>query len=180
MHFGNLANPFFTIGHSTQPIVVFVDLLGDAGVRLIVNVRTIPRSRTNPQYHRHVLTESLSAFEIGYEHIAGLGGLRGRKRDVPPAMNAFWENQSFHNYADHAMTEDFHSSLIRLRELGHAQQCAIMCAETVWWRCHRRMPKRAVCFRFLVGNDGHFYTDGMDRLLRNKRCGDLFIAHSRA
>jgi len=102
-----------------------------AGVRLIVDVRTIPRSRTNPQYHRHVLTESLSAFEIGYEHIAGLGGLRGRKRDVPPAMNAFWENQSFHNYADYAMTEDFHSSLIRLRELGHAQQCAIMCAETV-------------------------------------------------
>ena len=93
MHFGNLANPFFTIGHSTRPIVVFVDLLGDAGVRLIVDVRTIPRSRTNPQYHRHVLTESLSAFEIGYEHIAGLGGLRGRKRDVPPAMNAFWETE---------------------------------------------------------------------------------------
>ena len=76
---------------------------------------------------------------IEYEHLASLGRLRGRKRDVPAGVNAFWQNQRFHNYADYAMGEDFHSGLIRLRELGHATQCAIMCAEAVWWRCHRRI-----------------------------------------
>ncbi len=82
---------------------------------------------------------TLSEFHIAYEHIAALGGLRGRKRDVPPAVNAFWENKSFHNYADYAMGEDFRSGLAKLRELGHAERCAIMCAEAVWWRCHRRI-----------------------------------------
>jgi uncharacterized protein (DUF488 family) len=134
-----MANPFFTIGHSTRPIVSFVDLLRGEEIRLVVDVRTVPRSRTNSQYNRDVLPASLSASRIAYEHIAALGGLRGRQRDVPPAVNAFWENQSFHNYADYAMSEDFHSGLIRLRELGHAKQCAIMCAEAVWWRCHRRI-----------------------------------------
>src|SRR5204863_8203550 len=66
-------------------------------------------------------------------------GLRGRKRDVPANVNAFWQNQRFHNYADYAMSEELHSGLIKLRELGHATQCAIMCAEAVWWRCHRRI-----------------------------------------
>jgi uncharacterized protein (DUF488 family) len=134
-----MANPFFTIGHSTRPIVSFVDLLRGEEIRLVVDVRTVPRSRTNSQYNRDVLPASLSASRIAYEHIAALGGLRGRQRDVPPAVNAFWENQSFHNYADYAMSEDFHSGLIRLRELGDAQRCAIMCAESVWWRCHRRI-----------------------------------------
>ena len=134
-----MANPFFTIGHSTRPTAAFVDLLRAAEVRLVVDVRTVPRSRTNPQYNREVLAESLSAFQLAYEHIAALGGLRGRQRDVPPDVNGFWENQSFHNYADYAMSEDFHSGLIQLRELGNAKRCAIMCAEAVWWRCHRRI-----------------------------------------
>jgi len=134
-----MANPFFTIGHSTRPFAAFADLLTKVEVRLVVDVRTVPRSSTNPQYNRDVLPESLSAYQIAYEHMAVLGGLRGRKRDVLPTVNAFWENQSFHNYADYAMSEDFHSGLIKLRELGHARQCAIMCAEAVWWRCHRRI-----------------------------------------
>jgi uncharacterized protein (DUF488 family) len=134
-----MRNPFFTIGHSTRPIAAFVDLLRDAEVRLVVDVRTIPRSRANPQYGSEMLAHSLSAFQIAYEHIAALGGLRGRKRDVPPAVNGFWENQSFHNYADYAMSGDFHSGLVRLRELGHGRRCAIMCAEALWWRCHRRI-----------------------------------------
>jgi uncharacterized protein (DUF488 family) len=134
-----MAHPFFTIGHSTRPIAAFVDLLRNAKVRLIIDVRTVPRSRTNPQYNWDALPESLSQFQIVYEHIAALGGLRGRRQDVPAAVNAFWENQSFHNYADYAMSESFHSGLIRLRELGHTKRCAIMCAEAVWWRCHRRI-----------------------------------------
>jgi uncharacterized protein (DUF488 family) len=134
-----MANPFFTIGHSTRPIATFVDLLGEAEVGLVIDVRTVPRSRTNPQYNGDVLPASLSAFEIEYEHIAALGGLRGRQRDVPADVNAFWKNDNFHNYADYALSEEFRSGLLRLRELGHAKRCVIMCAEAVWWRCHRRI-----------------------------------------
>jgi uncharacterized protein (DUF488 family) len=134
-----VANPFFTIGHSTRSIADFVSLLQDADVHLVVDVRTVPRSRTNPQFNRDVLPQALSEFQIGYEHIAALGGLRGRKRNVPPATNAFWSNQSFHNYADYAMSDDYRAALAQLRALGHERRCAIMCAEAVWWRCHRRI-----------------------------------------
>lgn len=136
---GRPIRPFFTIGHSTRPIGELVDLLRNAEVQLVVDVRTVPRSRANPQYNSDALPETLSESRIDYEHFAALGGLRGRKRDVPADVNGFWQNQSFHNYADYAMGEDFRSGLIRLRELGHARQCAIMCAEAVWWRCHRRI-----------------------------------------
>ena len=134
-----MPHPFFTIGHSTRSVGEFVELLGESQVELIADVRTIPRSRTNPQYNADVLPASLDEFHIGYEHIPALGGLRGRKADVSPTINAFWQNQSFHNYADYAMGEDFRSGLAQLRELGHAGRCAIMCAEAVWWRCHRRI-----------------------------------------
>ena len=134
-----MGHPFFTIGHSTRAIGSFVGLVKDAQVRLVVDVRTVPRSRANAQYNRDVLPASLSACEIGYEHIAALGGLRGRQREVPPDLNAFWENDSFRNYADYALSTDFHSGFGRLRELGHAERCTIMCAEAVWWRCHRRI-----------------------------------------
>jgi uncharacterized protein (DUF488 family) len=134
-----MRNPFFTIGHSTRPITAFTELLKEAKVGLVVDVRTVPRSRTNPQYNTDVLPGSLIDSQIEYEHSAALGGLRGRARDVPADVNAFWENQSFHNYADYAMGESFRAGLTRLRELGHVRRCAIMCAEAVWWRCHRRI-----------------------------------------
>ena len=132
-------NPFFTVGHATHSISDFVGIIKSAGVTFVVDVRTVPRSRTNPQYDRDVLPESLAGFQIGYEHIAPLGGLRGRSRDVPPDVNAFWRNESFHNYADYAMGSDFRAGLDRLIEHGRNQRCAIMCAETLWWRCHRRI-----------------------------------------
>jgi uncharacterized protein (DUF488 family) len=130
---------FFTIGHSTRPIGEFVDLLANAEVALLADVRTVPRSRTNPQYNSEILAMTLPECQIEYHHIAALGGLRGRQRDVPADVNAYWQNQSFHNYADYAMSGDFHSGLTRLRELGQVAPCAIMCAEAVWWRCHRRI-----------------------------------------
>jgi uncharacterized protein (DUF488 family) len=134
-----MTHPFYTIGHSTRPIEELVAMLREAGVTLVVDVRTVPRSRRNPQYNGDALPPALAAAGVGYEHIAELGGLRGKKRDVPPSLNGFWENQSFHNYADYAMGEDFQRGLARLRELGSSQRCAIMCAEAVWWRCHRRI-----------------------------------------
>jgi uncharacterized protein (DUF488 family) len=130
---------FFTIGHSTRPIESFVALLQEAGARLVVDVRSVPRSHTNPQYNRETLPASLAPFQVGYEAIGELGGLRGRQRAVAPAVNGFWEHDSFHNYADYAMGEEFRSGFERLRELGRAKTCAIMCAEAVWWRCHRRI-----------------------------------------
>ncbi len=134
-----MTHPFFTIGHSTRPVSEFVDLLKAAQVGCVLDVRSVPRSRTNPQYNYDILPEALAQFQIGYEHIAALGGLRGRKEDVPPDVNAFWQNQSFHNYADYTLTPPFHDGLARLRVLGHERRCAIMCAEAVWWRCHRRI-----------------------------------------
>jgi uncharacterized protein (DUF488 family) len=131
--------PFFTIGHSTRPIDEFVGLLRYAEVRHVVDVRTVPRSRTNPQYNDDVLPVSLREFQIGYTLVAALGGLRGRQCDVPETVNAFWQNQSFHNYADYALSKSFRLGLNTLRDLGHVSRCAIMCAEAVWWRCHRRI-----------------------------------------
>jgi uncharacterized protein (DUF488 family) len=131
--------PFFTIGHSTRPVSEFVDLLKAAQIDLIADVRTVPRSRTNPQYNCDTLPETLAPFAIGYEHIAALGGLRARARDVSTNLNAFWENQNFHNYADYALSPPFGRGLARLRALGQERRCAIMCAEAVWWRCHRRI-----------------------------------------
>jgi uncharacterized protein (DUF488 family) len=134
-----MAHPFHTIGHGRRPLAEFVELLQGVEVRLVVDVRTVPRSRTNPQYNRDVLPGSLAPFAVGYEHIAALGGLRGRVREVPQDVNAFWDNESFHNYADHAMSPAFRGGLSHLRALGRERRCAIMCAETVWWRCHRRI-----------------------------------------
>ncbi|HVY58482.1 MAG TPA: DUF488 domain-containing protein [Xanthobacteraceae bacterium] len=134
-----MSQPFFTIGHSTRPIAEFVTLLKESQIGRVVDVRTVPRSRTNPQYNADVLPAALAPFDVGYEHLAALGGLRARIKNVPADVNAFWENQSFHNYADYATTEAFRRGLSRLRELGRAERCAIMCAEAVWWRCHRRI-----------------------------------------
>ena len=134
-----MPQPFLTIGHSTRAIGEFVALLAPNEVKRVIDVRTVPRSRTNPQYNADTLPESLARHGIGYEHIAALGGLRGRRKDVAPETNGYWENASFHNYADYAMGGEFRAGLERLLAIGHEQRCAIMCAESVWWRCHRRI-----------------------------------------
>lgn len=129
----------YTIGHSTRTIEAFVELLRTGGVRRVIDVRSIPRSRTNPQYNLDVLGETLAAWQIGYSLIPELGGRRGLQKTVAPEVNGFWKNQSFHNYADYAMSGEFHTGLERLLALSAEMPCAIMCAEAVWWRCHRRI-----------------------------------------
>jgi uncharacterized protein (DUF488 family) len=116
-----------------------VKILGSAAVRLVIDVRTVPRSRTNPQYNADVLPGELEPHDIGYGRIAELGGLRGRSRDVSPEVNAFWNNKSFHNYADYALSDDFEAGLETLIALAEERATAIMCSEAVWWRCHRRI-----------------------------------------
>jgi uncharacterized protein (DUF488 family) len=134
-----MSNPFFTIGHSTRPIDEFVALLTAAEVRLVVDVRTVPRSRTNPQFNRETLPASLAGQGVAYEHCPALGGLRKKQPGISPDANAFWENASFHNYADYALSEEFRLSVEKLRALGHRARLTVMCAESLWWRCHRRI-----------------------------------------
>jgi uncharacterized protein (DUF488 family) len=131
------AMSFFTIGHSTRSTAEFADFLRASQVELVVDVRHMPRSRTNPQFNREILTEELQSFQVGYVHLAPLGGLRSRRLETSP--NLLWQNSSFRNYANYAMTEEFHQGLTELRTLGHKRRSAIMCAEAVWWRCHRRI-----------------------------------------
>lgn len=156
-----MAFPFFTIGHSTRPIEEFIELLTASEVALVVDVRSVPRSRTNPQFNRETLPESLSGYQIAYEHIAALGGLRPRASNIAPDVNGFWENQSFHNYADYAMSAEFRAGLDRLRQFGKTRRCAVMCAEAVWWRCHRRI----IADYLLIAGDEVFHILGPGKIV---------------
>jgi uncharacterized protein (DUF488 family) len=120
----------------------------------------VPRSRRNPQYNEDVLGEELAPYQVGYARIGDLGGLRGRSTEVPPEVNAFWENQSFHNYADYALSDQFGAALSGLMELSSSRRCAIMCAEAVWWRCHRRI----IADYLLAGGREVFHLMGAERV----------------
>ena len=132
-------HPICTIGHSTRSIDEFVELLRAGNVQRVIDVRSIPRSRRNPQYNVDTLPGTLSAWQIGHTIIPELGGLRSRQKDVAEGVNGFWTNPSFHNYADYAMSDAFRRGFDRLEELCTDTPCAIMCSEAVWWRCHRRI-----------------------------------------
>ena len=133
------AHPIYTIGHSTRPIEAFVEILRLGKVRRLVDVRSIPRSRTNPQYNLDVLPERLAAWQISHTIIPELGGRRGRQKAVPPEVNGYWRNRSFHNYADYALSKGFRAGLEELMVFGRERRTAVMCSEAVWWRCHRRI-----------------------------------------
>jgi uncharacterized protein (DUF488 family) len=130
--------PVHTIGHSSRSIVEFAALLKVGSVSMVVDIRKTPRSRSNPQFNGDTLSEALSAWQIDYARIEELGGRRAKSRAVPPELNAFWTNQSFHNYADYTLSDAFRSGLSQLRPLSLERRLAVMCSEAVWWRCHRR------------------------------------------
>lgn len=125
-----------TVGHSTRPIEAFLELLCSHRVTQLIDVRTVPRSRHNPQFNADVLPASLAAANIGYEHASGLGGFR---RPVPDSANAGWRNLSFRGYADYMQTVEFAANLASVIELALADRVALMCAEAVPWRCHRSL-----------------------------------------
>jgi uncharacterized protein (DUF488 family) len=133
-----LAN-FYTIGHSNRSIEAFLLLLNRPGVALLIDVRTLPRSRFYPQFNTDALAQALRGVGIGYRHMPALGGLRGARQDGNPSPNGFWENGRFRNYADYTATAEFKQGFDELLELGRTQICAIMCAEADWRRCHRRI-----------------------------------------
>ena len=129
----------FTIGHSTRTIAEFVALLAQVAVESVVDVRSIPRSRTNPQFNADILPGSLAEAGMTYRHLRTLGGRRHRSQDQTPSPNTLWRNESFRNYADYAASEAFRAGLDELEALARRQCCAVMCAEVLWWRCHRRI-----------------------------------------
>jgi uncharacterized protein (DUF488 family) len=133
-----LSLPFHTIGHSTRALGEFTGLLHESEIELLADVRSIPRSRTNPQFNQETLPAFLGAEGIAYAHIAALGGRRGR-RGGEPSPNGYWTHPAFRNYADYALGDAFDEGLSTLLGLGHGKRCAIMCSEAVWWRCHRRI-----------------------------------------
>jgi len=131
--------PFFTVGHSTRSIEEFIEVLQSTEIGLVIDVRRLPGSRRHPQFNEQALRESLGTASIRFERIAELGGRRPVSQDVPFEVNAFWLNRSFHNYADHALSEEFQRGLAQLLEHGREHRTTVMCSEAVWWRCHRRI-----------------------------------------
>jgi uncharacterized protein (DUF488 family) len=127
----------WTIGHSTRTIDEFISLLKENEIKVLADVRAFPGSKRYPQFNKDALAESLSAHGIRYEHFSELGGKRKSRSD---SRNAAWRNTSFRGYADYMETEQFQKGIARLRDVAaEAGPTAIMCAEAVWWRCHRSL-----------------------------------------
>jgi uncharacterized protein (DUF488 family) len=133
-----------TIGHSTRPLEELIALLKAHGVKQLVDVRSIPRSRHNPQFNRDTLSTKLRNTRIGYRHMKGLGGLRHPRKDSP---NTAWRNAGFRGFADYMQTAEFAENLQKLIELAKKKPAAIMCAEAVPWRCHRSLISDALTVR---------------------------------
>lgn len=134
----------FTIGHSTRPIGEFIELLRAHGVKQILDIRTVPKSRHNPQFNGDALAASLHAAGISYVHLNELGGLR---RARPDSVNLGWRNASFRGYADYMQTKEFAEGIERAIRLAEGQPSALMCAEAVPWRCHRSLVADALLVR---------------------------------
>lgn len=132
-----------TIGHSNRSLEEFTDLLRDAQVGTLVDVRKLKGSRKYPHFNEEVLREALPNENISYTWIEQLSGRRSKSREIDPRVNGLWRNQSFHNYADYTLSDEFGGGLDELLKLGtdrdDDRRVAIMCAEAVWWRCHRRL-----------------------------------------
>jgi len=131
--------PIFTVGHSTRSVEELIAMLAGNDVDLVCDVRSYPRSRRHPQFNAENLPTDLAAAGIGYEHLKVLGGRRGRQDLGRPSPNGLWREEAFRNYADYALTPPFRAALDDLRVRAGETTAAIMCAETVWWRCHRRI-----------------------------------------
>jgi uncharacterized protein (DUF488 family) len=140
---GPAARTIFTIGHSTRPLDEFVALLARNGVTQLADVRTVPKSRRHPQFVRETLAESLPRAGVAYRHFPGLGGLR---KPRPDSGNTAWRNESFRGYADYLQTPPFALALDELLAWA-GPPTAIMCAEAVWWQCHRQLIADALVAR---------------------------------
>lgn len=133
-----------TIGHSNRPLETFLNLLQSNEVARVLDVRTVPRSRHNPQFNQAALITSLEAVKISYTHLPGLGGLRHARADSP---NCGWHNLSFRGYADYMQSSEFADNVEWVENLANTERCVLMCAEAVPWRCHRSLIGDALLVR---------------------------------
>ena len=138
------ANAVFTVGHSTRPLAEFIALVKAYGVLRIADIRSVPRSRHNPQFNAETLGPALNEAELDYTPLKALGGLRHTRKDSP---NRGWRNDSFRGYADYMQTAEFEAGLAELMALSKTERTAIMCAEAVPWRCHRSLVADALLVR---------------------------------
>ena len=134
-----MGRTLYTLGHSTRSADDLVDILLAFGVTRLIDIRSFPRSRTNPQFNLDVLPATLHGAGVAYVALASLGGRRTKSKRMDEGANAGWEQRPFHNYADYAETAPFREGLQELLDMASHETCAIMCAEAVWWRCHRRI-----------------------------------------
>ncbi|NUH65458.1 DUF488 domain-containing protein [Sulfitobacter sp. S0837] len=134
-----MSGGFYTIGHSNRQPEVVIDMLREAQIGLLIDVRSFPKSRSNPDFNDDRFPDRLAEVQIGYRHMLALGGRRKKQPQVDDAVNDFWRVRSFHNYADYALGPEFQAAFAELLELGSKQRVAMMCSEAVWWRCHRRI-----------------------------------------
>ncbi len=131
--------PVLTVGHSTRSLAELIELLIAADVTDVIDVRAFPRSRRHPQFNIETLPSALAAAGIGYAHMPALGGRRGRQPGIDASLNGYWKNQSFHNFADYALTQPFADALAAVRTMARHGRPALMCAEALWQNCHRRL-----------------------------------------
>lgn len=165
----------YTIGHSTRPLEEFIVLLRSHGVRQLADVRSIPRSRHNPQYEKGTLAKSLRSRRVNYRHLKALGGRRRARRDSE--LNAGWRSAAFRGYADYMQTQEFAAGLDALLELARKRPTAVMCAEAVPWRCHRSMIADSLTGRgvpvFHIMGAGRARPHALNPMARRSRGGRL-------
>lgn len=154
-----MAVTIWSIGHSTHSLEELVDLLQRHRIEMVADVRTVPKSRRNPQFHTDSLAESMPEVGVAYRHFPALGGWRRSRPDSP---NGAWRNASFRGYADYAMTDDFLAAVAELRDLASGLRIAMMCSEALWWRCHRRIISDRLVYQGdtveHIGSDGRTTT----------------------
>ncbi|MDD5489284.1 MAG: DUF488 domain-containing protein [Candidatus Moranbacteria bacterium] len=164
----------YTIGHSTRPANEFIDVLNAYNIEKVLDVRTVPKSRHNPQFNKEQLGKTLEEVNIGYQHLKLLGGLRHTTKN---SVNLGWKNASFRGYADYMQTADFSKGLDELINLAEKQTVAVMCAEAVPWRCHRSMIADALTkknFKVIhILNDESSYPHRLTAFLKIKS-GKIF------
>jgi uncharacterized protein (DUF488 family) len=171
----------WTVGHSTHSLDVFVELLRVSEIALLIDVRTAPGSRRHPHFSADALEASLPERGIAYRRCQALGGWRRRVADSP---NGGWRNESFRGYADYAMSNEFAGALTELRGVASEQRTVMMCAEALWWRCHRRLIADrlvvngdTVCH---IGSDGHAHTHRLTAFAAVDAAGGVTYPATRA
>ena len=133
------APQFLTLGHSNHSLEEFIELLTENSAEVVVDVRKLSGSRRNPQFNADTLVDDLAGSGVKLKRLEGLTGRRSVNHEINFEVNGWWKNRSFHNYADHALTQEFRTDFDQLIEWGAKARCVLMCSEAVWWRCHRRI-----------------------------------------